>query len=748
MKIYISGLYNGTNPQPGVGMARSLRQAYPCAKLIGAEYSNRCSGIHWQDFDEVWLQRPWEEINLRLHAAAIGEILDSGAYWISASDLEILWLAREFPEGHKNLLAPPMSALKQTSKPAILAHRTLPFEIPPFVNTKLSDWDLHEFCRKNDWKVWLKGPYYEAVRVRTWAEFENSRRVLTKAWATQKLFLQAHVTGYEESIAFAAYQGELLAAAHMKKRDLTELNKTWSGEVTPVCAEILESLRETVREIKWTGGAELEMVRDADDKLWLLEWNPRFPAWIHGATIAGENIVAALIEGASRISAKPAPKVAREFTRVVLEIPVKSKFPLSPLPEPFGGGIGHSLKHPSGLPQFAKRLHRTNVFAQNDSFETSETAAPRVPNSFYKDFEEIDFYQTETPAFIFLPRTANETFAKTRCLAQNLTDKQIKITNAYSVKTNPDARLIHLALENGFLAEAISPLEICKALEIGFRPSQVILNGPGKWWRREYLPKEALRAVFCDSTKDLQRVNKAFESGDLRAQTIGVRLRAPHLESRFGFPTDSPEVFDELVSAVKTLPAEAAFGIHFHFAASSVGVKSWWHMFQSMLRFASLVERFAGRRVETLDVGGGWFPDDAQNGFRTDFARAVRTAREILPFVSEIVCEPGKALAQPSMALAMRILEILNDEEVVVDGSISELPMYFFHPHRILYRRRNGHLQTLRHGKTKLFGRLCMEHDVVAQNVELPDEAQAGDILLFCDAGAYDQSMSYEFGRG
>jgi diaminopimelate decarboxylase len=41
-----------------------------------------------------------------------------------------------------------------------------------------------------------------------------------------------------------------------------------------------------------------------------------------------------------------------------------------------------------------------------------------------------------------------------------------------------------------------------------------------------------------------------------------------------------------------------------------------------------------------------------------------------------------------------------------------------------------------------------MEHDVVATNVELPEGAQVGDVLIFCDAGAYDRSMSYVFGRG
>ena len=43
--------------------------------------------------------------------------------------------------------------------------------------------------------------------------------------------------GNEESIAFAAYQGELLGAVHMQKRLLTPEGKTWAGRVTPVDPE-------------------------------------------------------------------------------------------------------------------------------------------------------------------------------------------------------------------------------------------------------------------------------------------------------------------------------------------------------------------------------------------------------------------------------------------------------------------------------------------------------------------------------
>ncbi len=105
------------------------------------------------------------------------------------------------------------------------------------------------------------------------------------------------------------------------------------------------------------------------------------------------------------------------------------------------------------------------------------------------------------------------------------------------------------------------------------------------------------------------------------------------------------------------------------------------------------------------------------------------------------------------MAMAMSVLEIRRyaggSTEALMDGSIAELPMYSFHPHRILSRdRASGQWLPLQRGKSMLLGRLCMEHDIVASNVALPEDTKAGDVFVFCDAGAYDRSMSYVFGCG
>jgi diaminopimelate decarboxylase len=757
MKIYVSGLYCGGNPQPGVGIARSLRQAFPKARIVGVEYSTRVSGIHFEELDDLWIQRPWDELDLDSWGERVREALDAGGFWISGSDLEAMWLADLFPDGHPNLLAPPMSGLKRITKPAVEGVRGLPIKIPDYISTEHSDWDLHAFCRAHNWKVWLKGPYYDASRTPTWDAFTAVRAALKKVWSTERLFLQKHVSGYEESIMLSAYQGELLGAVAMKKRDITPEGKTWAGEISEVASELMTPLRAMVRDLNWTGGGELEMVRDAADQLWLLEMNPRFPAWVHGATIAGYNLPGLLVEAASGARAQPSPAQGHEFTRLVLEVPVRAEYPLPPLPEPYAGAVGHSMKHPSGLTALAKKLHKLNpemlVAIDAGLDDDAPDGFAEIPRTMMDDIRATDFDAVQTPEFLYMGSTAEDLFRKAADRSHRLGTNAVEVVSGYSIKTNPDKRLIKLALDHGFYAEAISLMEVQSALEVGFRPDQVIMNGPAKFWRPELMPKERMHAFFCDSIADLERTIAACEAGDLSAKHIGIRIRTPNVVSRFGIPLDSPATFRKLIDGVKRLPADSAFGIHFHMASSNIGVAGWNHLFESMIGWCQSIEQLSGRTIEILDLGGGWWPDDWHDDSNDRFAKAVRRIHEALPGVKQIVSEPGKAMAQPSMALAMRILEIQEHEEdvveAVVDASIAELPMYFFQPHRMLRQcSKTGELQPLGRGTTHLMGRLCMEHDIVATNVALPEGTRAGDLLIFCDAGGYDRSMSYVFGRG
>ena len=728
--IFVSGLYSGPSPSAGLGVARSLRSAFPSAKLIGVDYWAGSSGLHHEVFNRTWLKPSWDLIEEGLYARELQAELDQGAFWLPTLDLEVHWLARNL-RPHAHLLSPTDAALAPTRKPRAAIVERLPLAVPASLDMSAPDEQVYEFCRRHSWRVWVKGPHHDAVAVASWRELERARTRVGDRWQTDRLSIQAHVRGYEESICVAAVDGRLADAVYLRKRITTPEGKTWAGRVSEVPVDLLGPIEDALRSLSWTGGAEIELLRDVDGRLWFLEWNPRFPAWVYGAALSGRNLPGALLrkrlglpEGTRTLSSHP------EFTRVVLEVPVRPELPLPVPTEPEHGELGGYGKYGAALSAIVP-TGGPNVVAA--------TPAPLTPAMVIDLAAAVDVKQT--PQRIFLPRTAADAFRHLRASAPS--DGAI-VRYAYSLKTSPDAEYLALARKAGMLAECISLLEVRRALETGWAPDEIVLNGPGKWWPAEEQAVDGLRAVFCDSIEELERLASSKRNDAL----WGVRLRVPGLGSRFGVPVDEPAMFERLCAAVSRLPAGRSFGVHVHMASTLVGLGHWRDVVESAVVWASMIESTTGKRVRALDLGGGYHPDDFA---RVPFADVARFASESLPELGEVWVEPGRALTQSTMAVVTRVLDARRRdgtlEEVVVDACIAELPLAAAYPHRI-FRVAGDRAVPVGRGKVRLLGRICMEDDVLSMGLDLPDTLSVGDSLVICDAGAYERSMSYAFGRG
>ena len=735
--VYVSGLYSGPNPSPGVGTARSLRLAYPDAELIGVDYSNRSLGLHWPDFDRIWLQRPWEEIDLDVYRRQIVGLLESGAIWLSGLDLETVWLAGNVAP-HTNLLVPPLEALGQTAKPSELVAAALSLNVPTFIRCSESEWALHRFCRTHDWRIWLKGPFYEARAVTSWQGLLRAQAELSTTWSTlEGLFIQQHIDGYEESIALCCYHGRLLQGVHMIKREVTPEGKTWAGKIMEIPNELLGPLQHLVAQLEWTGGAEIEMLRDIEGKRWIMEWNPRFPAWIHGASLCGNNMPARLIENLTSIPPAPVSSQGKCFARVVVEIPVKPDFPLPTLPEQSTRFLASS-KHPSGMPTLAKRM------GDNKPKDGIEEGMPETDETILSDLNEAPSVD-HTPSRVILAQTATRAFKNAKQLSDSMSTERTELHIAYSVKTNPHNQLLELARGNGFRAEVISQLELRRAMAAGFSPDNIVLNGPGKWWPDPH-PSPRFQAVFCDTIEELDRLIAV--DNESVAEVLGIRIRMPGMISRFGVDVTDFSRFQALVQALASVRSDQTIGLHFHMASSDIGVERWWSLYGSVVRWCQSIESVCHRSIGCLDLGGGWFPDDWDTFFIPQMDEALSVASRSLRDLRTVIIEPGKALAQPSMALITRVIDYRqSSNEVVVDGSVAELPMAAIYPHRT-FCLSHGQWMPLGRGDGRILGRLCMESDVLSTDVSVPGSILPGDLIAFCDAGAYDESMSYEFGRG
>lgn len=730
--VFISGVHSGPNPSPGVGTARAVREAFPDAHIVAVDYSARSSGLHDRVFDATWVVRPWRELDLSDHVDQIRTRLASDGYWLSGLDLETRWLASGGLGSQERFLLPPEQALQATAKPTIAAASELGLATPPFELLSESETTLDRFCRFHGWRVWLKGPYYEARPVDSWPGLLRARDQLLATWHTTQLFLQAHVEGTEESIAYAALDGFLVGEVRLEKGDVTPEGKTWSGQVFDLDATSRERLARLVSELRWTGGAEVECVRDERGRLHAIDWNPRFPAWIFGAAIAGHNLPADLIAAANGGARAVGRPVSGAFTRVVYEIPAR-----------FGvlsyvsGPTRPTGKHPSGMPELAHRL----------SDKSRTRGSPRRLEASL-DSELVRVRSRATPTRVLLHDTASRRLLEASNTAKRLRPQDgPEVRFAYSVKTDPDARLLDLAHRNGFLAECISQDEAGSALAAGWSVNDLVLNGPGKGWgRSQVVSPDAVRLWFCDSIEEVSALVREDEC----PLVVGVRLRLPDLPSRFGVPLDDFDSYARLVHALGA-GKQRALATHFHYPASVIGPAIWSRAAAAVVDWTRRLEEDTGCPVTAIDFGGGWTPDQLDRDFEAVASSIIGRAQGALRRLETVVFEPGKALVQPTKVLVTRVLEVravLNGgRDAIVDGSIAELPDAWSFPRRVFWRSR-GRWFELAAGPDRLLGRICMEQDVLTSGVDLPDSVSSGDLIAFADAGAYGDSMSYRFGRG
>jgi diaminopimelate decarboxylase len=742
-KIFVSGLYSGPSPSAGLGIAKSIRTAFPDVHIVGVDYWLGSSGLHDEVFDEIRVFPSWDLIDHVEHRRTIQGILDQGDIYFPSLDLECHWLAKNLAPLPR-LIAPDLNGLEYIKKPAHAVAEMLGVGSSKILNAFSDDEEVHQFLRHNNWRVWLKSPFHEATMIRNWREFVAVRALMERKWKTRDLFLEVHTTGHERSICFAAVQGKISDAVLMIKRQTTPDGKTWSGEIQDVPEEFELPLQNLVQSLNWNGGAEIELIMDQDQRPWMLEWNPRFPAWIYGAALCGRNLPGSLI---SRVLGLKIPESKRyattSFTRVVQEIPTRTHLGLPQLdmhaPELIGAGNKYGAGWSEIVPKLSDEISHSKPYVAVD-FDDHELL---------KDITDQVGFTSSTPRRVHLNSVVERNFSAifNRFVGtQRSSRDEDKFILAYSVKTSPDSEFMQAARSKGFLAECISLLEVDRAMREGFSADQVILNGPGKWWPQQMQAPRGLRAIFCDSTDELERLLAM----DLAPKLIGPRLKLPQTGSRFGIGVDQPQEFRRLIQLLKKIPSGTQLGVHHHMASSAIGYSRWIDAFVALLHWASAIQQATGREIELLDLGGGWYPGDLESKFPVNEIREL--VADHLGANTKMVIEPGKALTQKANALVTRVLDIRRSEgrvvEVVSDACIAELALASVHPHQLLHRGPTGRTTILPFGVGRILGRICMEDDVLAQNISFPENLELGDQIIFCDSGAYDRSMSYEFGRG
>jgi len=296
MKIAVTGLNNVDNPGPGVPVIRGIRDSkMENLKIIGLIYDMLDPGAYMPEVADKNYLVPYPSGGIdalfeRIKFINENENID---VIIPTLDAELYAFAKLEPKlnsiGIKTFL-PDADQLNIRSKDKLFKFCEDNNILAP-KNILASNFnDLYKIPTSFNYPVVIKGIFYDAYVVNNFDEAVSAFHKISNKWGLP-IIVQQFLRGEEYNVtALGDGTGKTVGAVPMKKMSITDKGKGWAG-VTIDEQEIINISKNIIEKLEWKGGAEFEFIKEAETgKFYLLEINPRFPAWVYLAVGAGQNL--------------------------------------------------------------------------------------------------------------------------------------------------------------------------------------------------------------------------------------------------------------------------------------------------------------------------------------------------------------------------------------------------------------------------------------------------------------------------
>lgn len=300
LTIAISGLNNIDSPGPGIPVIRGIRDSKILdARIIGLAYENLEPGAYMHELVDKTYKVPYpsdgvEPLLERLRYIQEKEQIDvlipnfdSELFTFMKSEKVLLDMGirtflptlKQFEERHKSNL--PEYGKKYGVK--------VPYSEPI---TSVQDFVQHR--DKFEFPVVVKGKFYDAYIAYDLDQLGMYFNKIAAKWGLP-IVIQEFIKGTEVNvIALGDGKGNTIGAVPMRKTYITDKGKAWGG-ITLEDPSMMELTDKIISQTQWRGGMELELIRTAKNELYLIEINPRLPAWVYLAVAAGQNLPEALV---------------------------------------------------------------------------------------------------------------------------------------------------------------------------------------------------------------------------------------------------------------------------------------------------------------------------------------------------------------------------------------------------------------------------------------------------------------------
>ena len=308
--IAVTGLNNTDNPGPGVPVIRGIRESdYFDPRIIGLAYENLEPGIYMPGVADKTYQVPYPSEGSEILVQRILEIhrKDPIDVLIPNFDAELY----AFMRSEKVLAEAGIKTFLPTLEQFEERHKTnLPefgkkygLEVP-FSKTITRIDEIEKLKDEFEFPVMVKGKFYDAYLAYNEEQVKMNFNKISAKWGLP-VIIQEFIKGTELNVvALGDGLGNTIGAVPMRKQFITDKGKAWSG-ITLDDPRLLELTRRIIKAMKWRGGMELELVKSNKNERYIIEINPRIPAWVYLAVGAGQNLPEALVKLALGMEVKP-----------------------------------------------------------------------------------------------------------------------------------------------------------------------------------------------------------------------------------------------------------------------------------------------------------------------------------------------------------------------------------------------------------------------------------------------------------
>ena len=299
--IGVTGLNNIDSPGPGIPVIRALRESkYFDVRIIGLSYESLEPGLYMHDLVDKSYQIP-------MPSAGMESLMERLAYIQQKESMELI-IPNFDAELHSFIKLTPrlksefnIETFLPTAEQFESRHKSVLYEFGerngvkvPFSRMIFSAAEIYELKDTFTYPLVIKGKFYDASIAATPEQAVNYFHKISTKWGLP-IIVQEFVSGNEVNVtAIGDGNGNCIGAVPMRKLYITDKGKAWSG-ISLDDQKLIEITNRVMKNSKWKGGCELEFIKTNAGEYYLLEMNPRFPAWVYLAVGCGQNHPEALV---------------------------------------------------------------------------------------------------------------------------------------------------------------------------------------------------------------------------------------------------------------------------------------------------------------------------------------------------------------------------------------------------------------------------------------------------------------------